>query len=269
MRKHFTKVLVERPRSGYRRGKVKGTLRDLQREPLEERAYRQSMRAPYKGDCRKESHEHLAPLRRYLVSQVGRPWDHVYSDLSRAVRKDPVNGRKLIDSLKWEVDQTVHYVDSAEGERELVGRWGYRISAEELYVDPESRLLCRADSRPRRRWAPRPILTAVVHDAMHRYVKLDEIWYFVTLAPIPGEEVKERPFDVVLKRAAFFEDRSPTYGNLFWRAWNGLLYAVSKRQANRKEVRRLNAGAFSENAHRNDRPARVKGERLPRRTRSR
>jgi hypothetical protein len=236
MRKYFAKKLVERRRGGNYTTKVKGANRDLQREPLEERATHESMRAAYKGD-RKESHEHLAPLRRYLQSQVGRLWDHVYSDLSHAARQDSINGRKLMDSLRWEVDQTVQLVDG-----KLIGRWGYTVGGGELFVHPENGLLTRAESRPRRRWRPRAQFDAVVVDVSHRYLKLDGIWFFVTLTPIPGPEESERPYDLVLKRSAFPEHRQLTHSNEFSRVWGGALYASAKRQANKREIQRLQAG---------------------------
>jgi hypothetical protein len=103
-------------------------------------------------------------------------------------------------------------------------------------------LLTRAESRPRRRWRPRAQFDAVVVDVSHRYLKLDGIWFFVTLTPIPGPEESERPYDLVLKRSAFPEHRQLTHSNEFSRVWGGALYASAKRQANKREIQRLQAG---------------------------
>ena len=238
MKKDFAKVIVERPRRGHsQRSGAKGEKRDLQRLPLDALAMRQSMRAPYGYNERKETHERLAPLRRYLSSQVGRPWDQVYSDICHVAKGDMINGRKLIDSLRWEGDQNVNIVDGV-----LVGRWGYTVGGGELFVHPESGLLSRAETRPRRRWLPQTRFEIVVDDALHRYVKLDGIWYFVTLAAIPGEEVTERPYDMVLKESPFPKHLQPAWGNEFTRNWGAPLYAAEKRQANKREIQRLAAG---------------------------
>lgn len=82
MRPDMHKVIVERPRRGsrgpFRRppGEKHGRVEDL---PAAE-----GVRRPHQlsGQSR-ELNEHLAPLQRYLRKQVGRPWDNVYSEISR------------------------------------------------------------------------------------------------------------------------------------------------------------------------------------------
>lgn len=81
MRKDMSKVIVERPRLGHSDGKLRPgrtrPLEDEDGEPLRARAPARSR--PVKT---KALNENLAPLRRYLAAQVGRPWNKVYSEIS-------------------------------------------------------------------------------------------------------------------------------------------------------------------------------------------
>jgi len=73
MRKDMYKVIVERPRRGKERDSLACQLRgDLDGPP------RLGMRAGYGY---RELNENLAPLRRYLHTQVGRPWGKVFSEI--------------------------------------------------------------------------------------------------------------------------------------------------------------------------------------------
>ena len=81
MRSDMAKVIVERPRYGSSmRGKAKGYLRGLQRMEHEGLPAREGMKRRYNGNT-KRLNEHLGPLRRYLDSQVGRPWNKVFSEI--------------------------------------------------------------------------------------------------------------------------------------------------------------------------------------------
>lgn len=85
MRKDMSKVIVERPRHGHSGGWVKPgrsrVVEDDDGEPL--RAPR-GARAPVRTKPLKTKslNENLAPLKRYLGRQVGRPWNKVYADIS-------------------------------------------------------------------------------------------------------------------------------------------------------------------------------------------
>ena len=77
------KVIVERPRCFTPTGTTKGRLRRDDDAPA-----REGMRRRYKLHSRKEFNENLAPLRRYLLKQVGRPWDKVFRDICEYIRLD-------------------------------------------------------------------------------------------------------------------------------------------------------------------------------------
>src|SRR5258708_15065697 len=83
MREDMAQVIVERPRL-HGHNSRKGRDRDWDALPSQE-----GMRRPHKlsGNW-KELNENLAPLRRYLERQVGRPWDKVYSEIAERLRAD-------------------------------------------------------------------------------------------------------------------------------------------------------------------------------------
>jgi hypothetical protein len=87
MRADMAKVIVERPRSGSRLPSVKTARRIWPRQDLEDFDSGPSRRSASMGSPgnSKWLNEHLGPLRRFLRSNVGRPWDKVYSEISAAL----------------------------------------------------------------------------------------------------------------------------------------------------------------------------------------
>ena len=87
MRADMAKVIVERPRHGRGLCFPRARLRDW--GPIEESPRRQGMKRPWLEAGREKClNENLAPLRRYLLSNVGRPWDKVFGEMSQHMRLD-------------------------------------------------------------------------------------------------------------------------------------------------------------------------------------
>lgn len=80
MRKDMFKVIVERPRCGWRTRKLNRHKLDAAGDHLPRK---QGLRRQRKqnGTDTKWLNENLAPLKRYLDRQVGRPWDRVYAEI--------------------------------------------------------------------------------------------------------------------------------------------------------------------------------------------
>lgn len=95
MRKYMVKVLVERPRkidSHRRRGRrvddeVLLAIIGLRRHAQEAGGY-------------KMLNENLAPLRRYLARQVGRPWNKVYVEIAARLKATSTVQQHVRDHLK-------------------------------------------------------------------------------------------------------------------------------------------------------------------------
>src|SRR5689334_15596749 len=95
MRDDMAKVIVERPRIKPRKTRKgrEGALEDL--------PAREGMRRGHElRRNTKELNENLAPLRRYLEKQVGRPWNKVYSDISAHLRADNIVQQHVRDHIK-------------------------------------------------------------------------------------------------------------------------------------------------------------------------
>lgn len=82
MRDDMFKVIVERPRWG-RAGAMRTKLR-YDRQPDRKHVTGKRMALEQRG-WTKGLNENLAPLRRYLRKQVGRPWDKVYSEICQTL----------------------------------------------------------------------------------------------------------------------------------------------------------------------------------------
>lgn len=132
MREDMAKVIVERPRR-QASGRLKGRLnRDLESRPAKE-----GMK--FRLADTKSLNENLAPLRRYLASQVGRPWSKVYSEISANLKATNAVQQHVRDHVKDYVAVTVS--DNKAGEPMAVSRWW---SVCDFYVDPRDGILKRA-----------------------------------------------------------------------------------------------------------------------------
>lgn len=129
MREDMAKVLVERPRrGGY--GGFRGRLnRDLDSLPT-----KQGMK--YGLADTKSLNENLAPLRRYIARQVGRPWSKVYSEISAQIKPTNAVQQHVRDHIEDYVAVTVS-CDKA-GEPLNVSRW---FRSYDFYVDPNDGML--------------------------------------------------------------------------------------------------------------------------------
>ena len=95
MREDMAQVIVERPRIkpfNSRKGR---------RQALDDLPTHEGMRRAQalRGD-RKQLNENLAPLRRYLESQVGRPWNKVYAEIAARLRVDNTVQQHVRDHLR-------------------------------------------------------------------------------------------------------------------------------------------------------------------------
>src|SRR4051812_46638630 len=100
MRPDKAKGIVERPRFGSRMrgGPCKGRSRQDQKFGID-RVRGEGIKKPYVR--RKNFNEHLGPLRRYLESQVGRPWDDVFAEICRYIDR----GSAVQDHVRDHVEQ--------------------------------------------------------------------------------------------------------------------------------------------------------------------
>lgn len=149
MRPDMAKVLCEHPRGGWRgkrRSRWRGALEDApRREPI----------SRHRGGTKWLS-ENLGPLRRWLLAQVGRPWNLVYSELR--ARIDPGSAVQLhiwqhaqeyvARDVEVRRGRPYHAVGSEPSLR-LGGVVNARRSP--VYVCPSTKILRRTPPTPRKR----------------------------------------------------------------------------------------------------------------------
>jgi hypothetical protein len=142
MRNDMAKVVTERPRRGHGNpGKKWG--RRLRKNEYDAEDHGPS-RAPIArhhqyGWNAKEFSDLLGPLRRYLRKQVGRPWDKVWSEITRNLDSRSLSGQHIFDHIGWEVEQ---HVWLSSGGSLYHNRWSGVLPVSGLYVHPTTRLLC-------------------------------------------------------------------------------------------------------------------------------
>jgi hypothetical protein len=238
MREDMYKVIVERPRRGKEGDATAARLRKDFNGPT-----RLGMRAGYGY---RSLNENLAPLRRYLRAQMGRPWNKVFSEICAgrdfiAIDVD-VRGGQLID---------------------LTARWGFRGSgsglSQALYVDPRTGLIRpNKNYRPWRRSIAEHRRRKEIEVAARRrkvdertyLLLLNEIWFGVELDVLPDERLVDRVIDGKLHKQLTAESRyDVVLGKNVSRTMQAEsrqreylygssdLYAVSKRQISTREIK--------------------------------
>lgn len=132
MRADMSKVIVERPRLGAGWSQQGDRLpRNIEDWPT---------RARKCPDKTKHLNENLAPLKRYLRSQVGSRWDDVYSAISKHLRPSNAVQQHVRDHLRDFVSTRVEFREGVPYSLPGVG-WYHGI-VRYFYVCPNTARLC-------------------------------------------------------------------------------------------------------------------------------
>jgi hypothetical protein len=243
MRNDMAKVIVERPRRGWDGGHRKP------KEELDSLPTKEGMR---RGIIREKSlNENLSPLRRFLISQVGRPWNKVYAEICVHLRPTNVVQRHVRSHLEDFV--VLKLSVNKDGELEQPHGWRWRWGRQPLYVDPRDGILKRTVSE--KEWRRRALqrrqefvlkkanADKVVVGAMEELLRIDGVWYAVEYAPLP---LPHSYLSVGSNGERSAETVNPSYYDVVLRAYVGLMegysargrYAVKKRQLASEELRR-------------------------------
>jgi hypothetical protein len=245
MRSDMAKVIVERPRHGSsERGRPhKGYRRQRQRLGLDH-VRQEGMKRPY-GGLTKSLNEHLGPLNRYLNSQVGRPWNQVFSEICAHVRRDSAVQDHVRDHVADFVTTNVVLIDGVAchgGGGRFGGRtYGLPLRGghthQQFYVCPLTGLLRRvppSESKRQRtaRQQNRPTESPVIPFGKHRRLRfIDGAWCEVLLRSFrPQDDASPVP-DVLLGRSLRRDWAVAVHGCQ--------AYAVSVRRLDRDELHSL------------------------------
>lgn len=144
MREDMFKVIVERPRWGSRHA----ARSKLRYDKVPDRKHVTGRRMALESEgWTKCLNENLAPLKRYLGKQVGRPWDKVYSEISEHLDTSSTVKQHVRDHLTDFI--LVKVTVARDGSLMASNHWGRPIAPDQwwakLYVDPKDGLIKRTD----------------------------------------------------------------------------------------------------------------------------
>ncbi len=259
MREDMYKVIVERPRlihGNWLRGGRDSGFRQFMAS--EDRATKVGMLVGHSN--KKWPNENLAPLRRFLVSRVGRPWDKVRSELLNGIDQRNTVQQHILTHVDDYVLQQVRVLPRSElqpGKRGVVFQYRrnwYRDkewhAVEEsralLFVDPRTGILreTRAQTHHAKRRRIEQSTNAVERAKKERVLDdgriarcLDDVWYEVTIGPIPGVQLRQGQ-----KNRLTAEERKllVKVWDVFEKRWldryDADTYVTVKRQLNSKEI---------------------------------
>jgi hypothetical protein len=260
MRDDMFKVIVERPRLVNSNG-YSGDGRPFRNR--EEVPHVLGMKRGYGST--KWLNENLAPLRRYLASQVNRPWDKVYSEIRAAIDARSTVKQHVLQHIADFVAIDTYWLETPEGGKVMVrGRWTKQAQLLEnsrcaLFVHPRTGILL-ANRRYVSHGARVRKARAKQHEAQaanRRVLGPDEqlqlhdgIWYHVALGTLPAARagtmgqafVYDACWDVLRRewvtrepQRRHWHESQPIGEQLYGDATR---YAVAKRQLSSKELRK-------------------------------
>lgn len=225
-------IVIERPRHGRRISlkKVTGYKKSLNK--ITQEASDDGLLCPYLIKSRKRTKyfsDHISPLYRWLRSHVGQPWNTVYSKLSQQLDFRTLSGQHILSHVWDFVERDIVIIDDIpyrqyRQDYPLNPSWRWR---EQLYIHPDTGILCKAERRVRKICRKRDDL--VVIDQYHQYQKIDDVWYFVIFADFPVKAVEYQVKDVLLRSLVNLSTVQKIYGNK--------IYAVRKKQCSKKEIK--------------------------------
>src|SRR5437868_493832 len=115
MRSDMAKIIVERPRRGSALPNKKTGLRfnaaRIARAVETGDAFDSGPKRASSAMHQKDLSDYLAPLKRYLMGQVGRPWNKIHSEIHQAIDTRSVMGRHVLQHLRGFVSEDTFLKD--------------------------------------------------------------------------------------------------------------------------------------------------------------
>lgn len=242
MRADMAKVLVERPRPGSRDGSrpAKGYRKRTQKSiEAGVECSRERMEARCGGT--RYFNENLGPLRKFLDSNVGRPWDKIHAEICQHVNRGSVVQKHILTHLFQYVVTNVILIDGQpfNGTPGWLYREPLRTTTyhhDQWYVCPKSGLLRRSRPAPReraKRTDGHP--TRVVRvSKTEMCLKLSGGWELVTISPLPDAQTQGPSRDVV--RGV---NVHPWSGDAARGFYGTAVYATARRPISKRELKNL------------------------------
>lgn len=224
MKKYMAQCVIESPRRGSsaRSEKVRSFGKIVQTEDGPD--YEGLTRIPSRMGDDKDFSDKLGPLRKYLISSCGRPWNDVYSEIAINIGRKHSEGLRHIKEAH--IDVATHtYRDSngdiwecdKDGEHKI-GRYAWR---ETFYVEPETGILRCIPVKSHRYRGKSEDPDVIPLDAGTEYRRINGIWYWQQFT----EEVV-KVFTGTVRGTKYYKDTI-------------VIVVVKKRQLGKKELKRL------------------------------
>ena len=243
------RIVIERPRSGMRVSSQKKIRRHIKQQ-LQQIKYdyqaadigtlKPCYKTAERGIESKYFSDNLNPLYKWLRSHVGQSWNDVYAKLSRLLEFRTLSGQHILVHVWQFVTRDVVMIGdvpySLEYSLRRIGSTNW-CSRDELYVHPQTGLLCIAKLPPKQ--LAKPKADYLWLDKYHRYYKLNEIWYLVSFRDVP------QPFITVIDRVRkvnptkvrdILTRKTIIYKELFY-GKNNPTYAYHKHQCSKQEIK--------------------------------
>ena len=239
MRSDMAEVIIEPPRSlnhyAIRRQHKKTGLRIRNYDPDKEYddlpTRLSSSRHKQYGRAAKDMCDLFGPIHRYFCSNVGRPWDQIWSEICEQIDRRNLAKNHLFEHIVGYVE-TDCFIGDDGNIYAYTSSGVYEVSAEDstwFYVHPNTGLLCQTDKRAWRQTqkaAKKAAQTAwlnwrvPIRGKLH-YVKLNGLWY---IANLEHYCVGQRPPA---------EEAEMTLLQDGWYTWR----VLNKRQCGKKELK--------------------------------
>jgi hypothetical protein len=217
----MNKVVIERTRYGgkggsrktYEKASLPREKRSFKGVDVDLRPKRESMRKKHRvnGDA-KEFSDLLGPLRGYLLSKVGEPWDDVWSDICSVLKGNSLQAAHIKGHVKQMVGGIPH-----SGESYFDGRW-HEQGYDPVYVDEDGIVQKGKDRNWRRE---KEVFHYYRESDTVEYHKLNGAWFRVEI----GCEEKERRWQ---GWGGYWHTRGYTY-----------YYPLSKKALSKKDIKKL------------------------------
>ncbi len=243
MRSDMFEVIIERPR---RNGHWVKDTKERRKEYESVNIINSPRREPMsigRGD--KSLNENLAPLRRFLDRNVGRPWNKVHSEIAEHLSMNSQVQKHVLVHVNDYVEKNPVIIDGqpyspiATGPRRDHYRalYSYRCRGA-FYVCPKTGILKKAPEGRRNKPSNENAAHRKTLGDWEEARKIDGVWYLIEFAKVP-ESWKDYPncFDAVAKARLSEHGMMGYSGTLNQLHGDSKRYAVSKRQLSKKEIR--------------------------------
>jgi hypothetical protein len=170
------KVIVERPRmlrSKWKNRKTALRLSESQRAQAIGDAEDYDSGRSRASSARHEKYlnENLAPLKRYLMGQVGRPWDKVYGEICRTIDTRSAIGLHVLQHVEDFIELNAFIEDGKVCER----TWRGPVEVRGLFVHPVTGIIRFAKRRPSQ--PKRAELSLIAVNETLEFEKIDGLWF--------------------------------------------------------------------------------------------